>query len=308
MEEGTVIKTTGSSCIVQDMSGKEVICMIKGKFRIEGFKTTNPVAVGDRVYFHKSKNDEYGIIHEITERKNYIIRKSSNLSKLYHIVAANIDQAMLVITIKYPKTALEFIDRFLITSEAYNIKTILVFNKTDLYKVKEQMEVKELRSIYEKIGYKCVETSAVKYKNIDLIKALLKHKTTLIAGYSGVGKSTLLNAIDKTLERTTKEISSYHKTGKHATTYAEMVSLKSGGQVIDTPGIRGFGIIDFEKNEIYHYFPEIFRYSKNCKYHNCIHINEPECAVKKAVSEGNISELRYCNYLRILHDEHQKYR
>lgn len=307
MIEGIVIKSTGSRYLVRDNNNKLYSCTIKGKFRIDGHKTTNPVAVGDHVNF-EIKQAENNVITCIQERRNYIIRKSSNLSKLYHIVAANIDQTLLIVTLQAPFTPPEFIDRYLITSEAYSIPAILVFNKIDLYDEALTRQMNELISIYKKIGYTCIKISAKTGENIEEMKTLVKDKITLISGNSGVGKSTLINIIDNTIQLKTGEISDYHQSGKHTTTFAEMFTLANGGYIIDTPGIRGFGIIDFDKEELYHYFPEIFKYADQCRYHNCIHDNEPGCAVKEAFLNGKISETRYRSYLNILLDEDSKYR
>jgi len=308
LKEGTVIKSTGSRYIVVDDNHNEYSCIIKGKFRIDGHKTTNPVAVGDHVLFEDRDLSNSCLITEIKKRKNYIIRKPSNLSRQYHIIAANIDQAFLIITLKLPETTSEFIDRYLITAEAYSIPAILVFNKLDIYDKSIQDKMADWMSIYEEAGYKSIAVSAKTGAYIEELKDIVKDKTNLFSGNSGVGKSTLINCIDPTINLKTGEISTYHKTGKHTTTFAEMIRIKDGGYIIDTPGIKGFGIIDFYKEELYHYFPEIFRNAQNCKYHNCIHINEPGCSVKEAVINGEISEMRYYNYQKILLDEDEKYR
>ncbi len=307
MKQGTVIKTTGSWHLVRYMD-RDISCKIKGKFRIKGIRTTNPVAVGDHVKFELPDDEENGIITEVLERKNYIIRKASNLSKESHLLAANVDQAFLLITLKYPETTNEFIDRFLVTSEAYHIPTILVFNKTDLYDQELSEKLREYISIYSTIGYTCIESSVKEFKNIDALKKMMRGKISLIAGNSGVGKSSLLNSMDKNLNLKTGDISIYHKTGKHTTTFPQMFELGDGGFVIDTPGIRGFGLIDFEKNEIGLYFPEIFKLSKNCQYYNCTHTHEPNCAVKKALETGNLAQSRYKSYINIYTDDNEKYR
>ena len=272
-----------------------------------GHKTTNPIAVGDHVDFEINK-DNNNVITQIQRRKNYIIRRSSNLSKLYHIVAANIDHTLLIVTLQAPFTPAEFIDRYLITTEAYSIPVTLIFNKIDLYDENLVRQMNELISIYEKIGYPCIKTSAKTSENIEKLKDLVKDKITLISGISGVGKSTLINKIDHSINLKTGEISDYHQSGKHTTTFAEMLTLKNGGYIIDTPGIRGFGIIDFDKEELYHYFPEIFKFAEHCRYHNCVHDNEPGCAVKEALENGEISETRYRSYINILLDDDSKYR
>lgn len=306
--KGKVIKSTGSWYIVQDNSGKIVSCKLRGKFRKDGIKSTNPLAVGDIVEFDFNKEDHTGWITHIEDRKNYFIRKSSNLSKQSHILAANIDQVLLIATIAYPQTYSLFIDRFLVTAEAYRIPAILVFNKTDLYNHKKMGELQNYISIYKNIGYKCMAISALKKDGIEEISQVLKQKTTLLVGNSGVGKTTIINAIDPKLNLKTKEISDYHQLGKHSTTFAEMFELSIGGNIIDTPGIKGFGLIDFGKEELFHFFPEIFRAAANCKYYNCTHIHEPGCAVKAEVQSGNISEPRYNNYIRLLTEEENKHR
>jgi len=306
LETGLVIKSTGSWFTVRKQDGLVINCKIKGSFRTRGIRNTNPVAVGDHV--NLIIDGAHGIITEIDTRKNYIIRKSSNLSKETQIIAANIDQALLVATLVFPKLSTEFIDRFLVTAEAYRIPSIIIFNKTDLYDEQKMEELRMIKSVYEGAGYKTITTSAVERTNLEKIKDLMKSKISLIAGQSGVGKSTILNAIDSNLNLRTENVSRSHKTGKHTTTYAEMHFLDFGGSVIDTPGIKGFGLVDFEKEEIYHYFPEIFKASKNCEYNNCSHTHETNCAVKNSLEKGLISETRYRNYLRILEDKGKKYR
>ena len=306
METGLVIKSTGSWFTVRKEDGSVIKCKIKGSFRIRGIRNTNPVAVGD--YVHLLIDGDHGIIREIDPRKNYIIRKSSKLSKDTQIIAANIDQAFLVVTLIFPKISTEFVDRFLVTAEAYRIPSIIIFNKTDLYDEEKTKELQKVKSIYEGAGYKSINISAVDGTNLGKIKDLMKNKISLIAGQSGVGKSTILNAIDSNLNLRTENISKSHKTGKHTTSYAEMHFLNFGGSVIDTPGIKGFGLVDFEKEEIYHYFPEIFKASMNCEYNNCNHTHEMNCAVKKSLEKGLISETRYRNYIKILEDKGKKYR
>lgn len=306
MNKGLVIKSTGSWVTVRNHEGNVISCKIKGSFRTKGIRNTNPVAVGDLVYFKMEM--DHGIILKIEPRKNYIIRKSPNLSKETQIIASNIDQLLLVVTIILPPISTEFIDRVLITAEAYSIPSILIFNKLDIYNETEKEKLKKYKSVYENAGYKCIEVSAVEKINLSAIKGLMKEKVNLIAGQSGVGKSTILNAVDSNLNLKTRDISRSHKTGRHTTTFSEMHFFNFGGSVIDTPGIKGFGLVDFEKEEIYHYFPEIFKVSGNCKYNNCSHTHETDCAVKKSVEEGLISETRYRNYLRILKDKGNKYR
>jgi len=307
--EGLIIKSTGSHYLVKDKNNNKFECKIKGKFRIKGIRSTNPVAVGDVVDFIMPENEQLGFITHIHDRKNYIIRKSINLSKRSHIIATNVDAAFLIVTLVSPTTTTEFIDRYLVSAQAYNIPVNIVFNKIDLYDNETLEKLKELKSIYEKIGYRCIETSAKKNVNINIIRELLKDRISVISGHSGVGKSTLINAVDKKLNIKTSEISDFHNSGKHTTTLSEMYELSSGGYIIDTPGIKGFGIIDMDKEEIYHFFPEIFKLSGNCQFYNCTHIHEPNCAVKKAVETGMISLSRYNSYLSImLEDENNKYR
>ncbi len=308
MENGLVIKSTGSWYTVKKENGDIVACKIRGKFRKQNIRTTNPVAVGDRVLFERQESGNTGIIKEIEDRENYIIRKSSNLSKHAHILAANLDQAILIASLAYPETYLFFIDRFLVVAEAYQIPAKLVFNKIDLFDGQTMKNLEEIINTYENVGYPCLKTSVVNEKNLDIFHDMLKNKTSLLVGNSGVGKSSLINSIDPGINLKTAEISSYHKSGKHTTTFAEMFPLSNGGRVIDTPGIKGFGLIDVDKNEIYHFFPEIFEKARECKYHNCLHDNEPGCAVKEAVVNGEISETRYFNYMSLLTEEEGKYR
>lgn len=302
MEKGLVIKSTGSWYSVKLENGKIVSCRIKGKFRLQGIQTTNPVTVGDSVIIELQEDDN-GMIVEIEPRKNYIIRKSVNLSKKAHIIASNIDLAFLVVTVNYPKTYLNFIDRFLVTAEAYHIPTVLIFNKIDLLSTTELAELETMVEVYSKIGYRCIKTSVEKNINIDEVKSEMKNKTSVFSGNSGVGKSSLINLIDHSLKIKTSDISDTHNQGKHTTTFAEMHELKFGGHIIDTPGIKGLGIIDIEKEEIHHYFPEMRERMNDCKFHNCVHVNEPKCAIKKAVEEGEIAEFRYENYLNLFHGD-----
>lgn len=298
---GLVIKNTGSWYLVKTEEGKSIECKIKGNFRLKGIRSTNPVTVGDRVKIEMNKEGT-AFIYEIEERKNYIIRRSSNLSKESHIIAANIDQAFLVITANYPKTHTTFIDRFLATAEAYRIPVRLIINKTDLYD-KDDWELTEgIRYLYTTIGYNCYLVSTKTGEGLEQIKELLKGKITLFSGNSGVGKSTLINTILPGLNLKTGSISaSYHK-GMHTTTFSEMFSLPDGGYIIDTPGIKGFGTIDFLPEEVTHFFPEIFQISHNCRFNNCTHRHEPGCAVLAALEEHLISESRYNSYLSIIDD------
>ena len=306
--KGVVTKSTGSWYTVFTDEGTSVDCRLKGKFRIHGIKSTNPVAVGDHVIFEFEEGKETGVINKILERKNYIIRKSVNLSKQTHIIAANIDVAFLLITIDNPPTFTGFIDRFLATAEAYNITTILLFNKLDIYTDDELEKLALLDAIYTDIGYKCIAISATKNIGIDEVKALMKDKTTMFSGHSGVGKSTLINAIEPTLSLKTKEVSKQHKQGMHTTTFAEMFKLSFGGFIIDTPGIKGFGVVDFEPHQITDYFPEFFKLKSKCKFNNCLHITEPKYAIKEAVETGEIAYSRYNSYLQMVEGDEEHYR
>lgn len=303
---GIVYKSTGSWYLVK-ADGAFYQCRIKGKFRIKGIKNTNPVAVGDKVHF-ELENSGNGVIYDIENRRNYIIRKSVNLSKQTHIIAANIDVAFLVITLNNPPTFTTFIDRFLVTAEAYRIPTVLIFNKIDTYNEEELLEVKYLASLYREIGYQCVGISAINGKNIDQVKDLMQGKTCMISGHSGVGKSTLINAIDPNLQLKTAEISAQHQQGQHTTTFAEMFDLDFDARIIDTPGIKGFGIVDIEKEELSDYFPEFFALKSECKFNNCLHTDEPKCAVKEALENNQIAWSRYKSYLQILKGEDENYR
>ncbi len=307
---GTVYKSTGSWYTVKTELGVVYNCRIKGKFRIKDIKSTNPIAVGDVVDFNVETLDNVtnGIIHNIQDRDNYIVRKSVNLSKQTHIIASNIDSVFLLITINNPPTLTSFIDRFLVSTRAYGIKTILVFNKMDTYDEDNVMEVKYLASIYRKIGYECVEVSALTGLNIDHLKVLMKDKTSMFAGHSGVGKSTLVNAIEPGLDLKTKEISMLHMQGQHTTTFAEMFDLSFGARIVDTPGIKGFGVVDMDKEEIGDYFPEFFALKEHCKFNNCIHVEEPQCAVKEALDKDEVSFSRYRSYLQILEGDDEHYR
>jgi ribosome biogenesis GTPase len=308
LEKGVVLKSTGSNYKVLNDAGNVIDCSVRGKLRIRELRTTNPIAVGDRVLFESDTINNSGIITEVLDRTNYILRKSSNLSKHSQIIAANIDQVFLMITIILPETPVEFIDRFLITAEAYRIPATIVINKTDLYGDYENKKMAYLMAMYRKIGYECVPVSVKEKTGIETLKSLIKDKISLVSGNSGVGKTTLLNTFDPALHLKTDEISDYHKQGKHITTFPEMHRMPFGGFVIDTPGIRGFGVVDMNRNEIYHFFREIFRISKDCKFNNCLHLDEPGCAVRSGVENGEIDYLRYRSYLNILDGNDRKYR
>lgn len=307
---GLVYKSTGSWYTVKTPNGKTIECRIKGRLRLEGIKSTNPIAVGDYVEFEleTKNNQESGVINRVLDRKNYIVRKSVNLSKQTHIIASNIDQVFLLVTINNPQTFPNFIDRFLVTAEAYSIKTVLLFNKIDTYDEESLLEVKFLASIYRKIGYECIGISAKTGKNVDKVKDLMKGKVSMFSGHSGVGKSTLINVIEPTLDLKTKEISVQHQQGQHTTTFAEMFDLSFDAKIIDTPGIKGFGVVDMDKEEIGDYFPEFFALKEHCKFNNCLHIHEPKCAVKEALEHDEIAYSRYRSYLQILEGEDENYR
>ncbi len=308
MNKGLVIKSTGSWYTVRTDSGQDIECKIKGNFRLKDIRSTNPIAIGDRVQI--SVNTEgSGFITEIENRKNYIIRRASNLSKQSHIIAANLDLCLLIVTVNYPETSTIFIDRFLASAEAYRVPTHLVFNKTDRYSEEESRYLDKLIELYTYIGYPCHRTSAINNEGIDEIKNLLPDKITLFSGHSGVGKSTLINAILPEQKLKTQEISEYHNKGMHTTTFSEMYPTQGNGYIIDTPGIKGFGTIDMKDEEVGHYFKEIFQFSAQCKYNNCTHRHEPGCAVREAVKNHFISESRYTSYLNILEDKDEgKYR
>jgi len=308
LEKGVVLKSTGSRYRVLYSEGDIINCSIKGKLRIEEFRTTNPIAVGDNILFEFDRKTNLGIITEVLDRKNWILRKATNLSKHSQIIAANIDQVFLMITIILPETQIEFIDRFLISAEAYRVPARIIINKTDLYGEEESSKMEYLVSMYNKIGYECIRLSLKELTNLEVLKDLMKGKTSLISGNSGVGKTTLLNAFNPLLNLKTAEISDYHKQGKHITTFPEMHQMPFGGFVIDTPGIRGFGVVDMERSEIYHFFREIFRISKMCRFNNCLHLDEPGCAVRTAVENGEIDFLRYRSYLNIMDGDNGKYR
>ena len=308
--KGVVYKSTGSWYTVKAADGVFYECRIKGKFRIKGIKSTNPVAVGDWVEFEIETigDDTIGIINKIADRKNYIIRKSVNLSKQTHIIASNLDQVFLLITLNNPTTYTIFIDRFLVTAEAYDIPVVLLFNKVDSYNNEELDEVKFLASLYREIGYTCIGISAKSGKNIDEVKELMVGKVSMFSGHSGVGKSTLINKVEPQLDIKTAEISAQHLQGQHTTTFAEMFDLTFDAKIIDTPGIKGFGIFDMEPAEIGDYFPEFFELKKHCKFNNCIHMDEPKCAVKDALEEGTISWSRYRSYVQMIAGEDEGYR
>jgi len=304
--KGTVIKSTGSWYRVKTELGEYVDCKIKGQFRIKGLRTTNPVAIGDEIEFAYQENENIGVISKIYDRTNYIVRKATNLSKQSHIIASNIDQAFLIVTLIEPRTSTGFMDRFLVTAEAYHIPTIIIFNKIDLYNEEVQKLHNEIKQTYETATYKCLEVSAETGENLDLLISQMKGKTTLLSGHSGVGKSRIINNLQPNLDLRIGEISAYHKKGTHTTTFAEMYEMDFGGFIIDTPGIKEFGLIDFNKEEIAERFPEMRELMPNCKYNNCTHIHEPDCAVLKALSKGNLSKTRYENYLNIFNDEYFK--
>lgn len=306
--KGLVIKNTGSWYSVKTDTGKVVECKIKGNFRLKGIRSTNPVAVGDNVEIALNSEGTAFITH-IEERRNYIIRKSQNLSKQSHILAANVDQAFLIVTVNYPQTSTTFIDRFLASAEAYSVPVVLVFNKCDILSDDERHYQQSMIHLYETIGYECREVSAATGEGVDELHALLKGKITLLSGNSGVGKSTLINKILPEANLRTAEISDAHNTGMHTTTFSEMLELPEGGYIIDTPGIKGFGTFNMEPEELTSYFPEIFHFSKGCKFSNCTHTHEPGCAVLKAIDDHYIAQSRYQSYLNMLEDKDEnKYR
>ena len=307
---GTVYKSTGSWYYVKSTENKFYNCRIKGKFRMKGIKSTNPIAVGDVVDFDldETVDEVNGIITNIHDRKNYIVRKSVNLSKQTHIIASNIDIGFLIVTINNPITTTSFIDRFLVTAKAYGIEAILIFNKIDTFDDATLDEQLYLQHTYEQIGYKCLRVSATDNKGISELMDLMKGKVSMFSGHSGVGKSTLVNAIEPTLNLKTKEISNTHSQGQHTTTFAEMFDLANDIRIIDTPGIRGFGMVDMEPQEISDYFPEFFALKGDCKFNNCLHKEEPHCAVKNALDEDKIAWSRYQSYLKILEGDEEHYR
>ncbi len=299
--KGTVIKSTGSRYLVK-ADNKVYDCLLKGKIRLEGRKSTNPVAVGDNVEFNFDANGETNI-ETIYPRRNYIIRKSINLSKQVQIIASNLDQAVLIVSLVSPRTSLGFIDRFLITAEAYRIPAILIFNKADLLDYTLMELQNEIIHIYEKVGYTCYVLSSLDPEQIEQIEPIFKDKTSLVAGHSGVGKSTFINLLQPGLNLKTGEISAAHAKGTHTTTFAELHELSFGGFVIDSPGIKELGLVEMKKEEVGHYFPEIRLHMQGCKFNNCLHVNEPKCAIIEAVENGEISEERYRSYLGILNGE-----
>lgn len=307
---GIVYKSTGSWYTVKTEEGTFFECRIKGKFRIKGIKSTNPIAVGDLVDFELDETSDQitGLIHHIHDRKNYIIRKSVNLSKQTHIIASNIDVVFLIVTIDNPITTTSFIDRFLITAEAYEIPAVLLFNKIDTYTEASTDEQMYLEYVYRSIGYPCLKVSALEKTGLEELKELMKGKVSMFSGHSGVGKSTLINAVEPGLNLKTKNISDQHQQGQHTTTFAEMFDLSFGARIIDTPGIRGFGVVDMEPAEIGNYFPEFFALKDQCKFNNCLHKDEPHCAIKHALEKDEIAWSRYKSYLQILEGDEDNYR
>ncbi len=308
-QTGLVTKHTGSHYRVRlDSDGSYIETVVRGKLRLKDLKTTNPIAVGDRVTVEVADNTT-GVILDVCDRKNYLIRRSSNLSRQAHIVAANVDRAYLVISLAFPDTKPGFVDRFLVSAEAYHIPVTILINKVDLYEEELADMLTDFEEIYHNAGYETMRISALRGDNIDTLRGQLSGKVSVFAGNSGVGKSSLINAIEPSLKLRTGEISEYHLKGTHTTTFYEMVELPNSGFIIDTPGLKSFGLIDdIGKEEISHFFPEIFKYSTNCKFNMCTHTDEPGCAVKKAVEEGLISESRYNSYLGMFYDEDSKYR
>lgn len=306
--KGLVVKNTGSWYQLKSDDGLLVEAKIKGTFRTKGIRTTNPIAVGDRVIFEKNAEGQ-ALISDIEQRKNYIIRKASNLSKESQIIASNMDLCLLVITIKQPETSTVFVDRFLATAQAYNVPVFLVFNKIDLYSSEDADYMDDMIRLYEHLGYKCLKISALNNKGVEILQEELRNKITLISGNSGVGKSTLINAIMLKTIAKTGYISTSHNKGMHTTTFSEMFELPNGGYIIDTPGIKGFGTIDMKIEEVGHFFPEIFEKSTECRFYNCTHTHEPGCAVLQAVENNEISQSRYNSFLSILKDiDAEKYR
>jgi len=300
--KGLVVKNTGSWYTVRTDDGQLIESKIKGNFRLKGIRSTNPVAVGDRVELVVNQEGT-AFITAIDDRRNYIIRKSQNLSKQSHIIAANVDQAFLIVTINYPQTSTTFIDRFLASAEAYRVPVILVFNKTDLLDEDERRYQQMMMALYENIGYQCVAISAEKRTGVEVLESLLQGKTTVLSGNSGVGKSTLINRLVPGASLRTSEISDAHNTGQHTTTFSEMIELPGGGYLIDTPGIKGFGTFDMEPEELTSYFKEIFRFSKDCRFSNCTHTHEPGCAVLQALENHYIAQSRYQSYLSMMEDK-----
>ncbi|MDR0971859.1 MAG: ribosome small subunit-dependent GTPase A [Bacteroidales bacterium] len=306
MENGIVIRTTGSHYSVRTKTGDVFECRIKGNFRIRDIKSTNPIAVGDRVEFIPPSTTSEGLIVKISDRENTLVRRSTKLSKRSHIIAANVDEAFLIATIASPRTSTGFIDRFLVSTFAYNIPTKIIFNKVDIYDENMQEDLLHLCDIYKSIGYECLCVSAKRGDNIEELRLRLKGKTSLLAGHSGVGKSALINVLDNSFQLKEGEISTSHLKGKHTTTFAQMFSLSFGGNIIDTPGIKEFGMFDFKKEEVALYFPEMKKRLEYCQYYNCTHTHEPNCAIKKAVEEGEIPLERYQSYISIINGEELK--
>lgn len=305
---GLVVKNTGSRYLIKAEDGRLIDAKLKGNFRLKEIQSTNPISVGDYVLL-EDNTDDIALIYEIEDRKNYIVRRSSNLSKQSHIIAANLDQAFLIATINYPLTSTTFIDRFLATSEAYRIPVHIFFNKTDRYSSEDGKNLEELMALYDSIGYPTYKISAKQQPDFSFMEDLLKDKITLFSGHSGVGKSTLINRLIPGLDLKTQKISEYHNKGMHTTTFSEMIELPAGGYIIDTPGIKGFGLYDMDNSEISHYFPEIFNYSKQCRFNNCTHRNEPGCAVREALDNNLLSLSRYRSYLNMFEDNNEnKYR
>lgn len=300
MKKGIVQKSVGATYFVTLEDGEDLVCGIKGKFRIKGIKLTNPVAVGDEV--EVSTEAETPVICKILPRRNYIIRRSVNLSKQYHVLASNVDQAIAVVSEKNPETNIEFLDRFLLSTQAYGIETSIVVNKIDLLNNEQLEEVKKKYSYYESMGYSVFYVSLSKSLDVQEIESLVKSKSTVLVGNSGVGKSTFLNLFAEEANQEVKEISEVHKQGVHTTTFAQSFNLKDGGNLIDTPGIKGYGVVDMQKEEVSKYFRDLFEFSKSCKFADCMHLEEPNCAVKKGISEGKILSSRYKSYLSILHE------
>jgi ribosome biogenesis GTPase len=306
LEKGLVIKSTGSWYTVRK-DGEYVACKLKGRLRNGEFKSTSPVVAGDRVILERGTQGEW-LIGDIEPRRNYLIRKSANLSKQSHIIAANVDMALLVVTLRMPETPMEFIDRFLVAAEAYRIPVCLIFNKMDLYTGEETEKISQMGEVYRKIGYQTIETSASEKVGTDTLKQMIQGKISVMAGLSGVGKSSLIHAVNPDLHVRIGDISEYHRSGKHTTTFAEMLETGNNGYIIDTPGIKGFGLIHIEKQELYHFFPEIFKTASQCSFYNCRHISEPGCAVREAAKSGEISSGRYHSYLNMMEDTQNKYR
>lgn len=306
---GLVIRCTGNSCLVRTDDGQSVECCVKGNFRIKGIKSTNPVAVGDYVTITAPDGDGISYITDIEERRNYIVRRSPNLSKQSHILACNLDMCLLIVTISHPETSTVFIDRFLVTAQAYRVPVTILVNKCDLHDAEDCRKAGELIRLYRSIGYACLQCDSLHGEGLDAVRDILKDRVTLVSGNSGVGKSTLINSLLPGLGLRTGAISDKHDTGMHTTTFSEMYQLPEGGWIIDTPGVKGFGMFDMKQEEVSHYFPEIFECSKECRYGNCTHTSEPGCAVKEAVETGKINPSRYASYLSVMDDEcENKYR